>query len=282
MNYSLSNDQANVPTNIPIHRILAYKGVRHLGSISYRISLYCFIQTLLLAVFTFNTNSTYIVGVYLCTLSLNFIWISLLYQFCKSITGSCIAYALVAPPHLLNSNNNGMMSIDSGGNYTNTSSLLSNQALYKKNPSNRGNINSLSQNTNFTMGTMTTMGTMGTETTSLMFLPFNYQQAISQRCTLILRKIQQFLEFHLIENFGCDFAATGLEKEPFNQKLKSFFQKRQTTDEAYDTYLLYYCGPTSPSTDNLSFIDGNEMSIEEIVSCWKEINCQKKVKVNFY
>ena len=99
------NDGAIVTA--PIHRILAYKGVRHLGSISYRISLYCFVQTILLAIFTFNSNSSFTIGVYLCVLSLNFIWISLLYQFCKSISGSCIAYALVAPPHILNMNNNG-------------------------------------------------------------------------------------------------------------------------------------------------------------------------------
>ena len=86
----------------PIHRILADKDVRHLGSISYRISLYCLIQTLILAVFAYNANSPFVVGAYLCTLSLNFVWISLLYQFCKSITGSCIAYSVVAPPHLLN------------------------------------------------------------------------------------------------------------------------------------------------------------------------------------
>lgn len=97
-----SHHQQPVNSLPPIHRILADKDVRHLGSISYRISLYCFTQTLILAVFAYNSNSPFVVGAYLCTLSLNFIWISLLYQFCKSITGSCIAFSVVAPPHLLN------------------------------------------------------------------------------------------------------------------------------------------------------------------------------------
>jgi len=113
---------------IPIHRILADKDVRHLASISYRLGLYSFVQTLVLAAFAFNTRSTFTIGVYLCSLSLNFVWTSLLYQFCKTITGSCIAYALVAPPHLLNPNTRlgqHITSLDSGGNYTTTSSLLS-------------------------------------------------------------------------------------------------------------------------------------------------------------
>lgn len=92
----------NITFNIPIHRILAHKGVRHLGSISYRISLYCFIQTCILAIFTFITRSPFTIGLYLITICLNFIWISLLYQFSKNNSGTCIAYAIVAPPLSLN------------------------------------------------------------------------------------------------------------------------------------------------------------------------------------
>lgn len=93
------------PVHVPIHRVLGDKEVRHLASISYRLGLYSFVQTILLAAFAFNTRSIFTIGVYLCSLSLNFVWISLLYQFCKSMTGTCIAYALVAPPHLLNPGN---------------------------------------------------------------------------------------------------------------------------------------------------------------------------------
>ena len=78
---------ASIATNVPIHRILAYKGVRHLGSISYRISLYCFVQTILLAPFAFYTSSPITIGMYLITLSLNFIWLSLLFQFPKTASG---------------------------------------------------------------------------------------------------------------------------------------------------------------------------------------------------
>ncbi len=128
---------------IPIHRILADKDVRHLASISYRLGLYSFVQTIILSAFAFNSRSTFTIGVYLCSLSLNFIWTSLLYQFCKTITGTCIAYALVAPPHLLNPNaKHKITSLDSGGNYTTTSSLLSsnNPTLYPSNKLNQQQI----------------------------------------------------------------------------------------------------------------------------------------------
>ena len=78
---------ASIATNVPIHRILAYKGVRHLGSISYRISLYCLVQTVLLAPFAFYTSSPITIGLYLITLCLNFIWLSLLFQFPKTASG---------------------------------------------------------------------------------------------------------------------------------------------------------------------------------------------------
>ena len=81
----------------------SYKGVRHLGSISYRIGIYCLVQTLALAPFVFNTHSPLAIGLYLCSMTLTLMWISLLYQFSKQHTGTCIAYALVAPPIITSS-----------------------------------------------------------------------------------------------------------------------------------------------------------------------------------
>jgi len=85
--------------------------------------------------------------------------------------------------------------------------------------------------------------------------------------------MQNFLQFHLIENFGCDFAATGLQKTLLETKLKAFFQKKSTDGSYYNTYVLYYCGPTSVLTDGLTFVDGDELSIEQIVDNWKQIHC---------
>ena len=168
----------------------------------------------------------------------------------------------------------GMMSIDSGGNYTNYSSLLSNPTLYSG-KSRTNPVNSLSSRG--TLATATTTVTMATSSrTTMLLLPFHYQQAISQRCTLIARKLQQFFKLHLIDTFGSDFAASGLARQPFLDKVGAFFAKRRPTGEPYDTYLLCYCGPTS-ANEHISLVDGSELSIQEIVSLWKEINCGNKV-----
>ncbi len=119
----------------------------------------------------------------------------------------------------------------------------------------------------------------GSSGSSPLTLPFNLQAAISSRCTFILRQLQHFLYFHQIENFGCDFATTGLLKDKYIYRLSEFFLRRKRSDEPYDTYLLYYCGPTSQQSDNLSFIDGAELGIDEIVALWKETNL-KKVRIS--
>jgi hypothetical protein len=93
----------------------------------------------------------------------------------------------------------------------------------------------------------------------------------------VLNKLHTFFQFHLIENFGCDFAATGLSNDVLVAKLKAFFFKRRQVDSSfYSTYVLYYCGPTSPTSDNLALSDGSELSIEKIVGYWKEIHCIKE------
>ena len=263
-----SHSTAN--NNIPIHRILAYKGVRHLGSISYRICIYCLIQTAALAFFVILIQSSLAIMLYLCILNINFIWLSLLYQFSKTNTGTCIAYALVAPPLILNVYNNTLNSA--------FDATIASNRKYKTAQSTTSNQTSSSSGTNTTSGVSSTNTAMsGGGSSAAGTLPFNYQQALTQRCNFILNKIQLFLNYHLIENFGCDFASNGLHKASLEAKIKAFFKKKTASNDAhspyYNTYLLYYCGPTSPLTDNLAFIDGNELSIEEICNYWREIHC---------
>jgi hypothetical protein len=70
-------------------------------------------------------------------------------------------------------------------------------------------------------------------------------------------------------------------KDVLESKLAAFFRKRPTQNEScnsekpnyYNTYMLYYCGPTSPLTDSLAFVDGSELSLDEIISLWKQIHC---------
>ncbi len=262
---AINSANANSSNNIPIHRILSYKGVRHLGSISYRICIYCLIQTVALSFFVVLTQSSVTILLFLCIVNINFIWLSLLYQFSKNRNGTCIAYALVAPPLILNV-------------YTNANTLNSFGAPTigsKRYKTAQSTSSSNTYMTSSSSGTNTTSGASSSNTANST-LPFNYQQALTQRCNYILSKIQLFLQYHMIENYGCDFASNGLNKAALEMKIKSFFKKKTTADvhsPYYNTYVLYYCGPTSPLTDNLVFIDGNELSIEEICNCWKEIHC---------
>lgn len=272
--------------NIPIHRILAFKGIRHLGSISYRISLFCFILTLALAPFAFTTESPFTIGVYLISLCLNFIWLSLLYQFSKTTTGSCIAYALVSPPHFVAPSASNFAT--SGGSTmfrtapgtlasTNVPTMMNNAKKYRTNSSSAYTSSTGTTGTTSSSRTALTTTTTTTNSSSI-YLPFNIQQALSRRCTYILSKIHVFLQFHFIENYGCDFAGNTLSKELLETKLRAFFQKRTPDGAAFNTYVLYYCGPTSAKTGDWSLADGSELGIEHIVNCWKEINCSYVAK----
>jgi hypothetical protein len=274
-NNAVNSAAAASNNNIPIHRILSYKGVRHLGSISYRICIYCLIQTMALTFFVVLTQSSVVIILFLCIVNINFIWLSLLYQFSKNRNGTCIAYALVAPPLILN------VFTNNAANTLNSYSTTMSSKRYKTAQSTMTTSSSGTYATNSSAGaatvnSATTTSGVSSASGANTTLPFNYQQALTQRCNYILSKIQLFLQYHLIENYGCDFAANGLNKSSLETKLRAFFKKRtapESNSPYYNTYLLYYCGPTSPLTDSLAFIDGNELSIEDICNYWKEVHC---------
>lgn len=259
-------------SNIPIHRILSYKGVRHLGSISYRICIYCLTLTILLSVFVILTQSSLTIMLYLCILNINFIWLSLLYQFSKNKNGNCVAYALVAPPLILNVYTNNTL------NSTTTNTFGSTMSSSKKYKTAQSTLLTTASSNTYSSNTTSGVSSSGSSNQMAASLPFNYQQALTQRCNFILNKFQAFLQYHQIENYGCDFASNGLNKMALETKLRAFFKKRTIPSDPnslyYNTYLLYYCGPTSPLTDNLAFIDGNELSIEEICNIWREVHCK--------
>lgn len=176
-----------------------------MGSISYRISLYCLGLTLLLSPFTiYSISPTHPItlGLYLCTLSLSLIYLSLLYQFPATQSGSCVAYVCVAPPLAFNIYQNQTMS--SAGAGTTMSSSTSGTTNSKTTTSS-------SKSRTASSGLSATMGTVGIGTNS--YMPFNYQQALQHRCAYLLQRMQAFLQFHLIDNFGCDLApANGFRK----------------------------------------------------------------------
>jgi hypothetical protein len=103
------------------------------------------------------------------------------------------------------------------------------------------------------------------------FVPFNFQKEIGQRCTYLLSKICEFLDFCSIQNFGCDYASTGLNRESLDSKLRAFFSNRTLDGPIYNTYLLYYCGPTDKKNSSFSLQDGTFYSIENIINIWKQV-----------
>ena len=66
---------------------------------------------------------------------------------------------------------------------------------------------------------------------------------------LFLLQIQEFLNFNMIENFGCDFFSSGLGHDLLEAKVKNFFERKTSDGPRYDTYLLYYTGDVYDTGD---------------------------------
>lgn len=74
-------------------------------------------------------------------------------------------------------------------------------------------------------------------------------QEMSSRATLTLNKVQQFFNFNMIENYGCDFSSSGIGEDYLASKVKQFFDRKTPDGPRYDTYLLYYCGDCNDTGD---------------------------------
>lgn len=150
--------------------------------------------TLILSPFAFisliSASFPITVGLYVTTISISLVFLSLLYQFPASQTGSCLAYVAVSPPLAFNIYQNQTMSSNGGG----TSATMSSSST-----GNSKTTTSSSKSRTSSSGLSVAVGTTG-------YMPFNYQQALQHRCAYILQRMQAFLQFHLIDNFGCDLA----------------------------------------------------------------------------
>jgi hypothetical protein len=80
----------------------------------------------------------------------------------------------------------------------------------------------------------------------------------------------QFFSRHLIVQFGADWSMQGLEKAELSKKLRLFFAQTTAEGPRYDTYLLYYCGPTTPSGGELALTDNQILSLDEILELWQD------------
>jgi hypothetical protein len=112
------------------------------------------------------------------------------------------------------------------------------------------------------------------------YQPSSYKQDIlNKRSTYLLNKLYKFINNHLIENYGCDYLTPSFSRTSIETKLKSFFSKSTLDGPKYNTYIFYYCGPSLKTLSNqqqvcnLLLQDGTQLSIDDIVSIWKEIHC---------
>jgi hypothetical protein len=51
-------------------------------------------------------------------------------------------------------------------------------------------------------------------------------QDMGIRATTTLNKVSHFFNFHMIDNYGCDYSTSGLAMDYLESKLKAFFDRR--------------------------------------------------------
>ena len=214
--YFIKLFRSKLPVKLRVlNRIMAYKGIRYLATISYYIGVICFIQTLLLTIFVININSIIILNLFFIIISINLFWLNLINELSSIISGTI--YGLVAP--IYDSPSNRLTFLTSpinpadNGATTSSSSLPTYQNTY--------------------------------------YQPSSYKQDIlNKRSTYLLNKLYKFINNHLIENYGCDYLTLSFSRSSIETKLKSFFTKSTLDGPKYNTYIFYYCGPSLKTLSN--------------------------------
>jgi len=101
-------------------------------------------------------------------------------------------------------------------------------------------------------------------------LPPNYIPASGIRSTEALNQMVQFFSRHLIVQFGADWSMQGLEKAELSKKLRLFFAQTTVEGPRYDTYLLFYCGPTTASGGEWALTDNQTLSLDDLLELWQD------------
>jgi hypothetical protein len=109
---------------------------------------------------------------------------------------------------------------------------------------------------------------------------YKHDNILNKRSTYILNKLNKFINSYLIENHGCDYLTPSVGRLVLESKLKTFFSKTTLEGPKYNTYVLYYCGPTLKTLTNqqqlCNFLlqDGTQLTIDDIINVWKDIHCK--------
>ncbi|CAF1396134.1 unnamed protein product [Adineta ricciae] len=91
----------------------------------------------------------------------------------------------------------------------------------------------------------------------------------SQRCTSTLNNLERFMSNNLIDIFGCDYSSSGISMNFIDTKLKTFFARRTQDGRRYDTYFLYFSGPTCDNGD-IILSDNQKITLNLLLQWWCE------------
>lgn len=92
-------------------------------------------------------------------------------------------------------------------------------------------------------------------------------QDMGTRATTTLNKMNFFFNFHMIDNYGCDFSTSGLALDYLESKLKAFFDRRMTDGPKFDTYILYFSGDVYENGD-WALSDNRSLKLETLLEWW--------------
>ncbi|XP_041347586.1 transmembrane protein 168-like [Gigantopelta aegis] len=92
-------------------------------------------------------------------------------------------------------------------------------------------------------------------------------QDITARATTVLSQMNNFFNFHMIDNYGCDYSTSGLGTDYVENKVKAFFDRRTTDGPRFDTYILYYSGDVY-ETGDWALTDNKCLTIKTLLDWW--------------
>lgn len=96
-------------------------------------------------------------------------------------------------------------------------------------------------------------------------------QDMGTRATTTLNKVSHFFNFHMIDNYGCDYCTSGLAMDYLKSKLIAFFDRRMSDGPKYDTYILYFSGDVYENGE-WALSDNRGLKLETLLEWWASKN----------
>ncbi|XP_052096356.1 transmembrane protein 168-like [Mytilus californianus] len=96
-------------------------------------------------------------------------------------------------------------------------------------------------------------------------------QDMGTRATTTLNKVSYFFNYHMIDNYGCDYSTSGLAIDYLESKLKAFFDRRMSDGPKYDSYILYFSGDVYENGE-WALSDNSGLKLETLLEWWASKN----------